>query len=210
VEDLAPNALNLAVRLYHGEQDPIVPVANSRMWQRRLVDAGVSAEYIEFPGLRHDAWDLAYRGGAVFEWFDKLQRTRFPQRVRLVADSYRYASAYWTRIDGLTPGTPATLDAKRTGAAEIAVDTRNLVGFSVTLDRPVGLVTIDGVALRVRPSASLSFTKASGKWRAGRFEPAGKRPGLEGPIDEAVNGRHVYVYGTAGARTEAELETRKR
>jgi poly(3-hydroxybutyrate) depolymerase len=209
LDDLAPNALNLPVRLYHGEQDPIVPVANSRMWQRRLVDAGVAAEYIEYPGLRHDAWDLAYRGGAVFEWFDKLRRTRFPERVRFVAESYRYASAYWTHIDGLTPGTPATLDAKRTGA-EIAVSTRNLDGFTLSLDRSAGIVTIDSVAVRVRPpSASLSFSRTGGKWRPGRFVPAGKRPGLEGPIADAVGGRQIYVYGTVGARTAAEVETRK-
>jgi hypothetical protein len=52
--------------------------------------------------------------------------------------------------------------------------------------------------------------KAAGKWRAGRFQPTGKRPGLEGPIAEAVGGRQLYVYGSAGARTEVELEARKR
>src|SRR5690242_2697260 len=68
VDDLAPNAFDLPIRLYHGDQDPIVPVANSRAWQRRLVDAGSPAEYLEYPGVRHNAWDLAYRGGGVFEW----------------------------------------------------------------------------------------------------------------------------------------------
>jgi len=55
LDDLAPNLVNVPVRLFHGEQDPIVPVATSRLWQRRLVDAGVNAEYIEYPGLRHNA-----------------------------------------------------------------------------------------------------------------------------------------------------------
>ena len=211
LDDLAPNLVNVPVRLFHGEQDPIVPAATSRLWQRRLVDAGVAAEYIEYPGLRHNAWDLAYRGGAVFEWFDQFRRSRFPQHVRLVAEAYRYASAYWARIDGLTPGTPVSVDAKRNGAAEVSVETRNVDGFTLTLDRPAGAVTVDGAALRVRPaSPSPSFMKAAGKWRAGRFQPTGKRPGLEGPIAEAVGGRQIYVYGSGGARTEFELEARKR
>jgi hypothetical protein len=209
MEDLAPNLSNVPVRLFHGEQDPIVPVANSRLWQRRLVDAGVAAEYIEYPGLRHNAWDLAYRGGAVFDWFGKLVRNRYPERVRLVARAYRYASAYWLRIDGLTPGTPASVDARRPVVAEVAVQTQNVDGFTLTLDRPAGLVNIDGAAVRGRPSATLSFTKSAGKWRAGRFVPTGKRPGAEGPISEVVSGRQIYVYGSTGARTERELEQRK-
>ena len=51
---------------------------------------------------------------------------------------------------------------------------------------------------------------AAGKWRAGRFDAPGKRPGAEGPIVEAVSGRHIYVYGTVGAKTADELESRKK
>jgi beta-glucosidase len=36
-----------------------------------------------------------------------------------------------------------------------------------------------------------------------------KRPGLEGPMSEALAGRHVYVYGTAGNPTEDELTARR-
>ncbi len=208
-DDLAANATNLPIRLFHGELDPIIPVANSRQWQRRLVDAGVAAEYIEYPGLRHNAWDLAYRGGGVFAWFDKLRRTRVPPRVRLLTRSYRDNSAYWVRIDGLTPGLVASVDARRGSAGGIAVETRNVDGFTLSLDSPATSVTVDGLALRVRPSATPSFAKAAGKWRAGRFEPAGKRPGAEGPIAQAVAGRQIYVYGSVGARSEAELQARK-
>ena len=33
-EDLAPNALDLAVHIFHGERDPVVPVDVSREWQK--------------------------------------------------------------------------------------------------------------------------------------------------------------------------------
>jgi hypothetical protein len=191
VEELAGNALNLPVRLFHGDQDPIVPVAVSRAWQRRLLDAGVAAEYIEYPGVRHNAWDVTYRNGAIFQWFESQRRRRMPERVRLETRSYESASAYWLRIDGLTPGTLAMADAKRKGP-----------------DVPAA-VTIDGETVRARPPAS-SFVRTGGKWHAGRFAQLGKHAGAEGPIAAAVRGRQVYVYGSAGAATAEELETRRK
>lgn len=209
-EALAGNALNLPIRIYQGDQDPLVPVAFARAWQRRLVDAGAPAEYLEYPGVRHNAWVLAYREGAVFDWFAQFRRQRSPDRVRLTADSYRYDSAYWVRIDGLTPGTPAAIDAVRHGPAEISVETHDVDGFTLTPDRPVRVVTVDGTPLRVRPGAALSFEKIGGRWRGGLLRAAGKRRGAEGPIVEAVCGRHIYVYGTRGALSADELAARKK
>ena len=207
---LAPNALDLPVRLFHGEFDPIVPVESSRQWQRILLNAGVSAAYLEYPNVRHDVWDVAYRNGAAIQWFAKFRRNPSPDRVRLVAQSYAYASAYWVRIDGLTPGTLASLDVRRTGKAAFEVATGNLDGFSLLGQNSRLPVTIhiDGAVLRVKPGPTLSFTKASGQWRPGRFDPGGKRPGAEGPISEAVVSRQIYVYGTLGAGPE-ELEIRR-
>jgi predicted esterase len=208
-EALAPNATSLPIRIYHGEQDPITPVANARAWQRRLVDAGVPAEYVEYPGMRHNAWDLAYRGGGVFQWFEPFRRKRAPERVRLVASSYAGASAYWVRIDALTPGVSASVDARRSSATEIVVQTANLDGITLTPDGAVTSITIDGTPLRMRPGTPLSFVKAAGKWRAGVAPAAGKRLGAEGPIVEAVNGRQIYVYGTAGTSTADQIAARK-
>lgn len=210
IEALAGNALNLPVRIYQGEQDPISPVALARAWQRRLVDAGAAAEYLEFPGVRHNVWVLAYREGAVFDWFAQFRRKRDPERVRLTADSYANGRAYWVRIDGLTPGTPATIEASRRGASDVSVETKNLDGFTLTLDRAPSVVTVDGTALRVRGTGAASFEKASGHWRAGRLPEAGKRLGLEGPIVAATLGRQVYVYGTADLPNGEQLAERKR
>jgi len=210
--EMAVNASNLAVRLFQGEFDPIVSPVKSRSWHRRFLDAGVPAEYLEYPGVRHNVWDFAYRNNALFDWLAPLTRNRFPERVRFVTRSFRYAKAYWLTIDGLTPGTAASIDAVWISRTALKVDTAAIDGFTVTPAQiPTGPVTavIDGVTLKVRPAASFSFTRASGQWRAGRFVPAGKRPGLEGPIWQAAASRHVYVYGTGGAATAEELERRR-
>jgi predicted peptidase len=65
IEELARNALNVPIHLYHGEMDPIAAVGASRKWQRLLLDADVNVEYVEYPGVRHNAWDWAYRNGAI-------------------------------------------------------------------------------------------------------------------------------------------------
>jgi poly(3-hydroxybutyrate) depolymerase len=209
LEELTPNALDLPVRLVHGELDPIVPVQSSRDWHRRLLDLHDPAEYLEFPAIRHNAWDAAYRDGTAFAWFGKYRRNRFPERVRFVTRSYRYRSAYWVRIDGLTPGTPASVDARRSDN-QVQVKTSGIDGFTISLDRPVTAVTIDGAAVRIRPAASMSFVKTARGWSTGVFPALPKHAGAEGPIAEAVSGRHIYVYGSLGTHTAEELDARRR
>ena len=103
-ESLAPNALNVPIRIYHGDQDIAVPVAYSRAWQRLLAEAGDPVEYFELPGFRHNVWDTAYKAHGEFDWFSTLHRNPLPSRVRLVAREYRYASAYWIALDDFAPG----------------------------------------------------------------------------------------------------------
>ena len=209
LEALIPNAANLPIRLFQGELDPLVPADSVRLWQRRLLDRGVAAEYIEYPTGRHNAWDYAYREGAIFDWFSHFKRNRFPEHVRFVAASFQYGSAYWVRMDGLTPGVAASLDARQIGKDQARVETQNLDGFTLTLDHPISSVTIDGSALRVPPAAAVSFRKEPGKWVRGSVSVSDKGPGLEGPIAAAVAGRHLYVYGTLGARSAEELNDRR-
>jgi pimeloyl-ACP methyl ester carboxylesterase len=209
IEPLTGNALNFPVRIYQGAQDPLVPVESSRLWQRRLLDLGVAADYIEYPGVRHNAWDMAYRGHELFDWLGQFTRKPYPGRVRLNAQSYRYASAYWLRIDSLTPGEMATVDARLEGN-RLTVETSRADGFTVTPDRPLAAVTIDGAPLRVTAGGAYSFNRTSGAWRVGLAPPAGKRLGAEGPMAEAVAGRQIYVYGTGAVRGPEEIEARRK
>ena len=210
LEGIAGNALNLPLRLFQGDLDPLVLVESSRQWQRRLLDLGVAADYIEYPAVRHNAWDYSYKDGAIFNWFSQFRRQRFPERVRFTTDSYRYGSAYWVRIDGLTPGMAAAIDARQQGKGDVMVDTRNLDGFTMALDHPVAAVTIDGAPLHLTPANTVSFRKVNGKWQRGALPQTGKRAGAEGPIAQAVGGRHLYVYGTNGASSSEELEYRQK
>jgi hypothetical protein len=166
--------------------------------------------------VRHNAWDWAYRNGAIFAWFAKFRRSPYPEQVRLVTRQYKYDSAYWLRIDGLTPGAPASIDARFTGPGRIEVRTAGLDGFTLSLAghplRQTGTelsIEIDGSRHMTKAAGAVSFLRAGGLWKPGRYEPpaGSKRPGLEGPLAEAIASRHIYVYGAAQADA-AEVERR--
>jgi pimeloyl-ACP methyl ester carboxylesterase len=199
--ELAPNALDVPMRFFHGDADPAVGVESSRQWQRLLLTLESPVEYIEYPGVRHNAWDFAYRNGAIFDWFGQFRRNPNPDRVRLVTRSLRYAAAYWVRIDALAPGVLASLDAVRSTGG-VRVETRDVDAF--TLSTAARTVTIDGSPVRLRAAAPLSFGKTARGWvQQGQAGAAAPR----GPIVEAVNGRHIYVYGAGDEQARQYAET---
>ena len=217
-EELAGNALNVPVRLFQGALDPLVLADSVRKLRDEFQEAGVRVEYTEYPTVKHNAWEYAYRDASIFNWFARYKRERFPERVRYSTRSYKHRSAYWVELDGLTPGALATIDARLAGPNRIEVQTAGIDGFTLHLDGcpkcdPAGILSIavDGVALKTRPKTALSFSRIGKDWKAVPYvRPDGaKGSGREGPISEAVSARHLYIYGTADAPDEQELARRR-
>jgi predicted esterase len=217
-EELAPNVLGLPVRLIQGALDPVVHAESAREWRSRLQDDGAKVEYTEYPLVRHNAYDYAYRGASIFNWMARFKRDRLPARVHFVTRSYKYSSSYWVRLDGLTPGDLAAIDAAFTEPNRVVVHTQGLDAFTLhpaghalyNAGRPIA-VQVDGADLQVGPNGALSFTKSRTGWTVGRYfrPPSAKRPGQEGPIREAIARKHLYVYGTADSPDENELARRR-
>ncbi len=214
----AANALDYPVSIHQGQADPVVNPDSTRAWVKRLKALGTHVEYTEYPGVGHNSWEEAYKDEAIFKWFSKYRRNPFPDRVRFVTDRYKYNSAYWLTIDELTPGVFGSVDAGFTGENKIEIAASHIGAFTLDLKghprfrpgRKIS-VTIDGQALSGITRDMLGFVLRDGKWAIGRYEPApgSKRPGVEGPIGEAFADRHVYVYGTLGNPSPAELGARR-
>lgn len=214
----AANALHTPVHLFQGADDTVVRPASVRAWADTLDALGTDVTYTEYPGVGHTSWEPAYADGQIFDWFDRFERDPHPDRVRFTTHRYKYDRSYWVRVDALTPGTPARIDARFTAENALEVTTAALEGFTLHLaghpqvapGQPMTL-QIDGTALQVPAADTLAFSRQGGTWQAGAVaRPAhAKRPGAEGPMGAALAERHIYVYGTADDPSEQELQRRQ-
>jgi predicted peptidase len=71
---LAKQVAHLPIWVFHGDADPTVPVEQSRKMVAALKAIGANVQYVEFPGVGHDAWNPAYERADLFEWMLKQQR----------------------------------------------------------------------------------------------------------------------------------------
>jgi hypothetical protein len=216
-EAVAANALNLPVHFFQGGADPLVKPEGTRAWAQRLKDLGTKVEYVEYPGVKHNSWENAYRDEAIFAWFAQFRRNRYPDRVRFTASQYRYSAAYWIRIDQLTPGLLANIDAKFTAPNRIEITASGLEALTLQLSghpkfnagRPVR-ISVNGETLTASAADSLSLVRQNGAWGAAKNRPLdAKHIGAEGPMPEAIASRHIYVYGTADDPSPDELHARR-
>lgn len=197
-ETLAMNAANMGVHLFHGDADPVVPVSISRSWASRLKQLGIEAAYREYPGVQHNAWDHAYADAAIFEWFSKFKRNRYPERVRFTAAEPRVRKAYWVEIEARDRRKFPSIDARFTSVNRIEAILENVAAWKFHLEghpkydstRPVE-VTIGGRTLRF---------EAGWSPEEGRMPPV--RPNR---MAEVLLRPHVYVYGTQDPGQTAEL-----
>jgi predicted peptidase len=56
------------VWIFHGADDPAVPVEESRKMAAALQAAGGNVKYTEYPGVGHNSWDKAYAEPGLLEW----------------------------------------------------------------------------------------------------------------------------------------------
>jgi len=217
-EELLGNALNIAVALYQGEIDPAVKAEQTRRWNQQLIDAGVKTEYVEYPGVRHNAGDFAYKEASIFSVFEQYRRNSLPDRVRFSTRDYQHASAYWVKIDQLNPGTLGSMDARLEAGNRLIIETKALDAFTLNMKNHPKLtrtqplnITLDGASFKLKVQDSLSFTKEPKGWAAKRSGPlpSQKRPGQEGPIGRAIASRQIYVYGTGGSPSTDDLIWRR-
>jgi len=214
--ELAGNAGNLPVHLFIGDKDFLFKTAQD--WKARLMTSAKRLDYAEYPGVGHNSWEWAYKDAFIFEWFSQFKRDLFPEQVKFSTQWFKYHKAYWVKIDDLTPGEMATVDAKFTAANTVEVSTSGLGAFTLNLDghsqfnssRKV-TVKVDGRSFSLKSADAISFTKSENGWANRKFTPGltSKQPGAEGPLYEAVAGCHIYVYGTGGNPSKEELAARR-
>ncbi len=121
------------------------------------------------------------------------------ERVRFAAYTTRYGAAGWVTIEGLEQHYErAEVDADPIANS---VRTSNVSRLALRIPRGTDsgntFIEIDGTRLVAKPGAVNTYEKhPSGQWRkapAVKAEPLRKRPGLQGPIDDAFMDSFLVV-----------------
>ncbi|MEZ4339055.1 MAG: alpha/beta hydrolase-fold protein [Sandaracinaceae bacterium] len=205
---LLENAHNTHLHAHHGRTDP------GPMRPRYMEALEAQAEVLEVPftltwyATGHDLVAPVHRQGRVFEEEATRRREASPDTVTLVTGDYRAARQHWvevTRIEGY----PAIVgvEARRDGD-RIELRTRGPLRGLRLRDVAVGAVVIDGTRVSLGGARGVvELVRGEAGWRVGTPPETGKRPGLSGPIGDAMNERLIHVYGTGGAHPEILRET---
>lgn len=70
----ADRIARVPIWIFHGDQDPLVPVRNSRDMYDALKKAGSNPKYTEYEGIKHNSWDKAYATEEFWEWLFAQKR----------------------------------------------------------------------------------------------------------------------------------------
>lgn len=73
-ERLAARLASLPLWVWHGAEDPSVPVERSRRMVAAVREAGGSPRYSELPGVGHAVWEQAYGAGGALAWLVAQRR----------------------------------------------------------------------------------------------------------------------------------------
>jgi dienelactone hydrolase len=213
--DCTDYALNLAacpVVAYSGADDSQKQAAD--VMARALAEEGITLTHVIGPGTKH-----AYHPAARQEIDRRIDsiaaagRDPVPRRVRFTTWTLRYNRLRWVVLNGLQHHWErARVEAEIEGPATVRVTTRNVEGL--TLAMPAGhcpldvtrrpRVILDGRELVAAPVLSdrswqAHFRKGGGVWSAVASADDGtlrKRPGLQGPIDDAFMDSFLMVRPT--------------
>jgi pimeloyl-ACP methyl ester carboxylesterase len=211
--DYALNLFNCPTVAYSGEIDKQKQAAD--MMEKALQAEGMELTHLIGPKTAH-----AYHPEVMKELSKRIDaiaqrgRNPVPGQIRFTTWTLRYNECLWLTLDGLDKHwerarVDATLDH---GAQAVRATTKNVSALTFSfapglcpLDntKPVK-VTLDGQSLDVAPpqtdrSWTAHFRKAGSKWAVVPSPDDGtlaKRPGLQGPIDDAFLDGFVMVRPT--------------
>jgi dienelactone hydrolase len=221
--DYAANAHTLAVVGYGGEIDPQLQASVNirealakdgavfRPDGLNFVTDSLRAIFLVGPQTPHRFHpDSKARSDA---FLDKAvaRGRQTPDEIRFVTRTTRYADSFWMRVDGLeTMYDEAEVKAEREGTA-IRATTRNVSRLVLEDAGAVEKVSVDGKSLTVpqQHGAALYLAKGAEGWalhsseKRMRGDGLVKRPGLEGPIDDAFTGPFLVVAPSGKAWNES-------
>ncbi|MEX2175134.1 MAG: prolyl oligopeptidase family serine peptidase [Pirellulaceae bacterium] len=202
------NLFNTRVIAYSGELDKQIQAA--RVMEEAYADEGRKLEHLIGPGVEHKyepqtLKELMHRLETVVALTD-VKDIALPREVHLQTRTLRYPVQKWLRAEGLEEHwKEARIDAALDPKKGIELTTRNVT--RLRLDEPYYqlAVKVDGQEVGAGSGVLL---KEAGKWRWATEEDISssalrKKPGLQGPIDDAFLRKFVVVEPSGKSRNPA-------
>ncbi|MCB1203088.1 MAG: hypothetical protein KDN18_02430 [Verrucomicrobiae bacterium] len=202
VPNYLENLLNGPFLAYSGAKDK--QKATADLMEREFAKIGHQMRHVIAPETEHK-----YTAEAVTEiraWMGecwKRGRERPSAKILWQTPTLRYPGYDWLRLTGLNAHwTGARVQAERsTENGSISLQTSGVRALEIHLGASEDLagvrITVDDQDLVAEkpgfPVNSLSLLKKDGDWSWGEPLPGSKRPGLQGPIDDAFMSRFIVV-----------------
>jgi poly(3-hydroxybutyrate) depolymerase len=210
--DYAANAGAVPAVACMGEKDVFFQA--HALMGRAMEREGLKMVNLISPGTGHviDPKTHAEQMRRIKEYADK-GIDRAPKHVRFVTWTLKYNECHWLRLLGLGEHyARAELEASVAANGDIEVkEPKNVTRFAVTYPGGLGggvRIRVGGAAVPVKVGLGVRFPKPvlgkkGGKWayvgELGAVGLDGKRPGLQGPIDDAFTSPFLCVRGTGKA-----------
>ncbi len=196
------NLLNGPLLAYSGALDK--QKASADLMARELATVGHELRHIVAPETEHKYTEAAV--AEIREWLAETWRAgreRPARSIQWQTPTLRYGRHDWLQLTGLgAHWSPASVRAewdpeKRRFLLETGGVTALALDPGPGHDLGGVTVSIDGEHLRAAepgfPVNALSLVRREGRWTWGEPAAGSKRPGLQGPIDDAFLGRFLVV-----------------
>ncbi len=70
------NLRNMPIWLFHGDEDKVVPVENSKIVYQTLKNINPNVFLTIYPGVNHNSWDITYGNKDIYDWLLKNQKAK--------------------------------------------------------------------------------------------------------------------------------------
>ncbi len=191
VPNYARNLLNHPVIAYSGEVDKQKQAAD--LMARELAKHGHELEHVIGPGMGHK-----YHDDSAKQIFDALMavQPRDPlSDIHLQTQTLRYAGMSPIWVTGLEEHwQDSRVDFRNENGVKV-VTTKNVTNLRLP---GIGRFELDGQSLTSHQSIGhfQEFQKVDGRWEFGKPSGLRKKPGLQGPIDDAFMAPFLVVLPT--------------
>jgi predicted esterase len=194
VPNYARNLFNIPVIAYSGEKDKQIQAA--RMMERAYKTHGKTLPHVIGPNMGHKYSETEQE--QVLDFVNKALTAASPKvqrNVTLQTRTLRYNRMHILTVTALDQHwQDSRVDVTCDGKA-YTVATKNVRAFELSHLAADSSIKVDGdmVIKATRTRSTVSCTKADGKWRVGTTVGLWKRPGLQGPIDDAFMSPFLVV-----------------